>query len=63
MSAIAIFTLRPYTVIADPVSLTHDFTHLMSLSREDPQKQLRELVARGQNIRATNAAANSTAAA
>lgn len=48
--------LRPYTVIADPVSLTQDFTHLKSLSREDQQKQLRELVARGQNITATCAA-------
>jgi hypothetical protein len=44
--------LRPYTVIADPASLTQDFTHLKSLSREDQQKQLRELVARGQNITA-----------
>ena len=48
--------LRPYTVIADPVSLTQDFTRLKSLSREDQQKQLRELVARGQNITATYAA-------
>jgi hypothetical protein len=48
--------LRPYTVIADPVSLTQDFTHLKSLSREDQQKQLRELVTRGQNITATYAA-------
>jgi hypothetical protein len=44
--------LRPYTVIADPASLTQDFTHLKSLSRKDQQKQLRELVARGQNITA-----------
>ncbi len=44
--------LRPYTVIADPVSLTQDFTHLKSLSREGQQQQLRELVARGQNITA-----------
>jgi hypothetical protein len=48
--------LRPYTVIADPVSLTQDFTHLKSLSRGDQQKQLRELVARGQNITAMYAA-------
>ncbi|MGB7599708.1 MAG: hypothetical protein WBM24_05355 [Candidatus Sulfotelmatobacter sp.] len=48
--------LRPYTVIADPVSLRKDFTHLKSLSREDQQKQLRELVARGQNIPAIYAA-------
>lgn len=48
--------LRPYTVIADPVSLKQDFTHLKSLSREDQQTQLRQLVARGQNITATYAA-------
>lgn len=42
--------LRPYTVIADPVSVKQDFTQLKSLSREDQQKQLRELAARGQNI-------------
>jgi hypothetical protein len=48
--------LRPYTVIADPVSLTQDFTHLKSLSREDQEQQLRQLVARGQNITAMNAA-------
>ncbi len=42
--------LRPYTVIADPVSLAQDFTHLKSLSREEQQKQLRELVARGQDV-------------
>jgi hypothetical protein len=45
--------LRPYTVIGDPVSLNRDFAHLKSLSREDQQRQLRELVARGQNITAT----------
>jgi hypothetical protein len=44
--------LRPYTVIADPVSLTQDFTRLKSLSREDQQQQLRELAARGQTITA-----------
>lgn len=48
--------LRPYTVIADPVSLTQEFTHLKSLSREEQQKQLRELVARGQTITAVYAA-------
>jgi hypothetical protein len=48
--------LRPYTVIAETVSLRQDFTHLKSLSREDQQKQLRELVARGQDITATYAA-------
>jgi hypothetical protein len=50
--------LRPYTVIADPVSLTQDFTHLKSLNREDQQKQLRELAARGQTITAMYAARN-----
>ena len=49
-------TLRPYTVIADPVSIRQDFTHLKSLSREDQQKQLRELAARGQTISAIYAA-------
>ena len=48
--------IRPYTVIADPVSLTQDFTHLKSLSRDDQQKQLRELAARGELIAATYAA-------
>jgi len=48
--------LHPYTVIADPVSLTQDFTHLKSLSREDQQRQLRELAARGQIITAVYAA-------
>jgi len=48
--------LRPYTVIADPISLTQDFTHLKSLNREDQQKQLRELAARGQTITAMYAA-------
>jgi hypothetical protein len=49
-------SLRPYTVIADPVSLKQDFTHLKSLGREDQQKQLRELVCRGQTITAIYAA-------
>jgi ribosomal protein L7/L12 len=48
--------LRPYTVIADPVSLTQDFTRLKSLNREEQQKQLRELAARGQTITAVYAA-------
>lgn len=50
--------LRPYTVIADPVSTTQDFTHLKTLSREEQEKKLRELVARGQNITAIAAACN-----
>lgn len=48
--------LSPYTVIADPVSLTQDFTQLKSLSREEQQKRLCELAARGQTITATYAA-------
>jgi hypothetical protein len=48
--------LRPYTVIADTVSLTQKFTHLKYLSREEQQKQLRELVGRGQMITAVYAA-------
>jgi hypothetical protein len=48
--------LRPYTVIADPVSLTQDFTRLKSLTRDDQHKQLRELAARGDIITATYAA-------
>jgi hypothetical protein len=48
--------LQPYTFIADPLSATQDFTHLKSLSREDQQKQLHELAARGQPIAAIAAA-------
>ena len=48
--------LQPYTVIGDTISLRQDFTHLKSLSRDDQQKQLRELVVRGQNITAMYAA-------
>lgn len=48
--------LAPYTVIADTVSVHQDFTHLKFLSREEQQKQLRELVVRGQNITAVYAA-------
>jgi len=40
--------LRPYTVIAETISLKQDFTSLKSLGREEQQKQLRELAARGQ---------------
>lgn len=45
-------TLRPYTVIADPIHLTEDFTHLQSLNREEQQEKLRDLVRRGQVINA-----------
>jgi hypothetical protein len=48
--------LRPYTVIADTVSLTPDFTRLRSLSREDQKRKLRELDARGETITAVYAA-------
>ena len=44
--------LRPYTVISDTVSLTHDFAHLQSLSRDAQQEQLRELASRGQTVNA-----------
>lgn len=45
-------SLRAYTTIADTVSLTEDFAHLQNLSREEQQRRLRELVARGQTIAA-----------
>jgi hypothetical protein len=48
--------LRPYTIIAETVSVKQDFTQMKSLSREDQQKQLGELAARGQNITAVYAA-------
>lgn len=48
--------LAPYTVIADTVSIKQDFTGLKSLSREDQEKQLRALAARGDLITATYAA-------
>lgn len=44
--------LRPYTTIAETVSVSQDFSHLQSLSRDEQQKQLRELAARGQTINA-----------
>ncbi|MFZ0734236.1 MAG: hypothetical protein WAM79_18090 [Candidatus Sulfotelmatobacter sp.] len=48
--------MRPYTLIAEPVSLSQDFTNLKFLSREDQQKKIRDLVIRGENITATYAA-------
>jgi hypothetical protein len=48
--------LRPYTVIADPVSVSQDFTNLKSLSREEQQKKLSQLAKRGDVISATYAA-------
>jgi hypothetical protein len=44
--------LRPYTVIADPISLTEDFTRLRYLNREEQQEKLRDLIRRGQNMTA-----------
>ncbi|HEX5235829.1 MAG TPA: hypothetical protein VFW25_10920 [Silvibacterium sp.] len=44
--------LRPYTVIDDPVSLTQDFVHLQSLTRDEQQKRLRDLAARGETVAA-----------
>ena len=48
--------LRPYSVISETVSLTHDFAHLQSLSPDAQQEQLRELAARGQTVNAIYAA-------
>jgi len=44
--------LRPYTMIADTISVRQDFTRMKSLNREEQQKQLRDLAARGQQITA-----------
>lgn len=44
--------LRPYTTIADPVSIAEDYSHLQGLSREEQQKRLRELDQRGETIAA-----------
>lgn len=48
--------VRPYTIIADTVSITQDFSRLKFLGREDQQKRLRELAVRGDVISATYAA-------
>ena len=48
--------LRPYAVIGDPVSLTHDFAHLQALDPDAQQEQLRELAARGRTVDAIYAA-------
>jgi ribosomal protein L7/L12 len=45
-------TLRPYTAIADTISLSKDFVNLQSLSREQQQQHLHELAQRGQTIAA-----------
>lgn len=44
--------LRAYTTIADPVSISEDFTNLQGLSREEQEKGLRELKQRGETIAA-----------
>jgi hypothetical protein len=44
--------IRPWATIADPVSMSQDFAHLQGLSRDDQQKQLRELAQRGETITA-----------
>jgi ribosomal protein L7/L12 len=44
--------LGAHTRIAEPVSLMQDFTQLQSLSLDEQQKQLRDLVGRGQIIAA-----------
>jgi hypothetical protein len=48
--------LRPATVIADTVSLNSDFTRLKFLSRENQEKKLRDLAARGEVSTAAYAA-------
>jgi hypothetical protein len=48
--------LSPFTVIADTVSLTQDFSHMKSLNREEQEKQLREMARRGQTITVVYAA-------
>jgi len=45
--------LRPYTAIADTVSVYQNFTQLQSLSPEEQQNKLRDLAERGQIIDAT----------
>jgi len=44
--------IRPWTTIADTLSLSQDFAHLEGLSRDDQQKQLRELAQRGDTVTA-----------
>jgi hypothetical protein len=44
--------LRPYTTIAEPVSISQDFAHLQGLSREEQQARLRELARRGETMSA-----------
>lgn len=44
--------LRPYTTIADTVSIKQDYSNLQGLSREEQQKRLRELDQGGETIAA-----------
>jgi hypothetical protein len=44
--------IRPYTTIADPVSITQDFAHLQGLSRDEQETRLRELARRGETVNA-----------
>lgn len=44
--------LRPYTTIADPVSVSEDFVHLEALGTEEQKKRLRELKERGDSVAA-----------
>jgi hypothetical protein len=44
--------LRPYTTIADPVSISQDFTNLQGLSRTEQEQRLRDLHQRGETIAA-----------
>src|SRR6185369_2733955 len=44
--------LRPYTTIDNPISLTQDFVHLQSLTRDEQRQLLRELAARGATVTA-----------
>lgn len=44
--------LRPYSSIADPVSISQDFAHLQGLSPEEQQARLRELARRGETMSA-----------
>jgi hypothetical protein len=44
--------LRPYTTVADPVSISQDFAHLEGLGPEEQQARLRELARRGETMNA-----------
>jgi hypothetical protein len=44
--------LRPYTTIAETVSITQDYAHLEALSRKEQETRLRELDRRGETIAA-----------